>query len=161
IQWQSGSYRRFVERLGAGGRGVRDDKRGTGVLGPGGCAPALGQRGGGLRVVLDAGEGARAAVVGFFVGGPTAVRLPGCEPGRTAALILSGTSAGPPPLWYRNRFRELIARWGEGASLDMFAPSLAASDAQRESAGAFERAGASPAMARALLEALVETDVRT
>jgi pimeloyl-ACP methyl ester carboxylesterase len=65
-------------------------------------------------------------------------------------------------LWFRHRFRELIADWGQGTSLDMFAPSLASesSSSQREAAGAFERAGASPAMARALLEALVQTDVR-
>jgi DNA-binding CsgD family transcriptional regulator len=42
----------------------------------------------------------------------------------------------------------------------MFAPSLAVSDAQRELAGTFERASASPAMARTLLEALIRTDVR-
>src|SRR5215813_3186102 len=161
IQWQSGSYRRFVERLAAGARVIRYDKRGTGLSDPVACAPTLEQRSGDLRVVLDAAESARAALFGFSEGGPTAIRFAVDEPGRTAALILYGTSARPPPLWYRNRFRELIARWGEGASLDMFAPSLAASDAQRESAGAFERAGASPAMARALLEALVETDVRT
>jgi pimeloyl-ACP methyl ester carboxylesterase/DNA-binding CsgD family transcriptional regulator len=160
FQWESGSYRRFVERLAVGARVIRYDKRGTGLSDPVACAPTLEQRSEDLRAVLDAAGSARAALFGFSEGGPTAIRFAVDEPGRTAALILYGTSARPPPLWYRDRFRGLIARWGQGASLDMFAPSLAASAAQRESAGAFERAGASPAMARALLEALVETDVR-
>jgi len=162
IQWQSRPHRRFVERLAETARVIRYDKRGTGLSDPVASAPTLEQRVADLRAVLDAVDCARALLLGYSDGGPTAIAFAVDAPERTARLVLYGTSARPPPLWFRDRFRELLADWGQGASLDVFAPSLASesSDLEREAAGAFERAGASPAMARALLEALVRTDVR-
>jgi pimeloyl-ACP methyl ester carboxylesterase len=111
IQWQSRSYRRFVERLAAGARVIRYDKRGTGLSDPVACPPTLEQRAEDLRAVLDAAGSTRAALFGSSEGGPTAIRFAVDEPERTAVLVLYGTSARPPPLWYRNRFRELIASW--------------------------------------------------
>ena len=162
IQWQSRLYRRFVERLAEGARVIRYDKRGTGLSDPVASAPTLEQRVADLRAVLDAVDCERAVLVGYSDGGPTAIGFAVGAPERISRLVLYGAAARPPPLWFRDRFRELIADWGQGASLEMFAPSLASESdsSQREAAGAFERAGASPAMARALLEALVQTDVR-
>ncbi len=160
MQWGSEVTRRFVVRLAQGLRVIRYDKRGTGLSDPVACAPTLEERLDDLRAVLAAAGSTRTALLGYSEGGPTAIGLAVEEPERTSGLILYGTSARPPPLWYRQRFRELIAHWGDGTSLEMFAPSVAASAAEREAAGAFERAAASPAMARTLLEALVETDVR-
>lgn len=160
VQWQSNAHRRFIESLSAGARVIRFDKRGTGLSDPVAVPPTLEQRVRDLGAALDAVGSEHTVLFGYSEGGPTAIRFAVEHPDRTKALILYGTSARPPPLWYRNRFRTLIARWGEGASLDMFAPSVAASESQRAAAGAFERAGASPAMATALLEALIETDVR-
>jgi class 3 adenylate cyclase len=50
--------------------------------------------------------------------------------------------------------------WGDGALLDMFAPTYADDPGAREMWGRYQRAGASPAMAQRVLEALVEIDVR-
>jgi pimeloyl-ACP methyl ester carboxylesterase len=150
IQWRSRPHRRFLERLAEGGRVIRYDKRGTGLSDPVARAPTLEQRVADLRVVLDAVDSDRAVLLGYSEGGPTAIGFAVDALERTEGLILYGTSSRPPPLWFRDRFRELIADWGQGTSLDMFAPSLASesSSSQREAAGAFERAGASPAMAR-------------
>src|SRR5262249_52442184 len=66
----------------------------------------------------------------------------------------------PPPPEGAQLFRDAVARWGRGATLEMFAPSLMPSATQMETAAAFERAAASPAMAAALVDAIIQTDVR-
>lgn len=52
-----------------------------------------------------------------------------------------------------------LAHWGEGRILGIYAPSIATAE-MRQRAGAFERAAASPAMARALIGTLGLHDVR-
>jgi class 3 adenylate cyclase len=60
----------------------------------------------------------------------------------------------------RLTFSDLIENhWGEGGIVDVFAPSVAHDDRQREGFAAYERASASPSMARALIEAVAQTDV--
>jgi hypothetical protein len=66
----------------------------------------------------------------------------------------------PPPPEIARRFRDAVGRWGQGATLELLAPSLLLSATQRETAAALERASASPAMAAALVEAVVRTDIR-
>ncbi len=94
-------------------------------------------------------------------------------PERTSALIVYGSyavgrpadetlrEAGVRPEEYQRTiagFDEAVAHWGEGRLGDLLAPS-ARSDLQRSFWGVFERAGASPAMARALIEAAKQADV--
>ena len=55
---------------------------------------------------------------------------------------------------------EASTAWGEGALLDKFAPSAAEDPGVREVWGRYQRASASPAMAKAVVEALFEIDVR-
>jgi class 3 adenylate cyclase len=55
---------------------------------------------------------------------------------------------------------EIEARWGEGALLELFAPSLAKDPRAVQWWGKFQRRAASPGMARALIEMLTEIDVR-
>lgn len=160
LQWESVAYRRFVRQLAAFARVIRYDKRGTGLSDPIEAVPGLEQRVDDLRAVLDAAGSARAVVFGFSEGGPTATRFAARERGRTLGLILYGTASMPPPPEVARRFRDAVGHWGQGATLEMLAPSLLPSSAQRETAGALERAAASPAMAAALVEAVVRTDVR-
>jgi class 3 adenylate cyclase len=92
------------------------------------------------------------------------------HPDRTVALILHGASpkfsasSDWPWGWSREeidrRLDELERDWGEGALLDLFAPSRADDPAARQIWGRFQRTGASPAMGRAVYEALVELDCR-
>jgi pimeloyl-ACP methyl ester carboxylesterase len=58
------------------------------------------------------------------------------------------------------QLRMMARQWGQGDSLGMFAPTLAGELARHDRA-AFERASASPAMIRALVESLTVTDVRS
>jgi len=67
------------------------------------------------------------------------------------ALILYGTSPRRPPGTVMRQLRLMARQWGQGDSLGMFAPTLADELAHHDRA-VFERASASPAMTRALVE---------
>lgn len=161
LQWESVAYRRFVRQLAMSARVIRYDKRGTGLSDPVAAVPTLEQRVDDLGAVLDAVGSARAVVLGYSEGGPTAIGFAARMPGRTLGLILYGTASMPPPPEIARRFRDAVGRWGQGATVEMLAPSLLPSSAQREMAAALERASASPAMAAALVEAVIRTDVRS
>jgi len=57
------------------------------------------------------------------------------------------------------QLRAAAAAWGTGASIGLFARSQADDPAARQAQARFERGSASPAMARALVESLMLTDV--
>jgi pimeloyl-ACP methyl ester carboxylesterase len=160
LQWESVGYRRFVRQLASVARVTRYDKRGTGLSDPVATVPTLEQRVDDLGAVLEAAGSARAVVLGFSEGGPTAIGFAVHRPERTLGLILYGTACVPPPPEIAGRFRDAVGRWGQGATLEMLAPTLRSSSAQLETAAALERASASPAMAAALVEAVIRTDVR-
>ena len=76
------------------------------------------------------------------------------------ALIMYGTFPSGASLGGRQRVIDVVdSSWGEGNIVDIFAPSLAHDDRFREAFGVYERAAASPSMARALMRAVGETDV--
>jgi pimeloyl-ACP methyl ester carboxylesterase/DNA-binding CsgD family transcriptional regulator len=159
LQWEGVAYRRFVRQLAAFARVIRYDKRGTGLSDPVPTVPTLEQRADDLGAVLDAVGSARAVVFGFSESGPTAIRFAVREPRRMLGLVLYGTWSTPPPPEIAQLLRDAVGRWGRGATLAMLAPSLLPGSGQVEAAAALERAAASPAMAAALVEALVRTDV--
>jgi len=161
LQWESVAYRRFVRQLARFVRVIRYDKRGTGLSDPVAAVPTLEQRVDDLCAVLDAVGSARTVVLGYSEGGPTAIRFAARTPQRTLGLVLYGTFCMPPPPEIARRFRDAVGRWGQGATLELLAPSLLLSATQRETAAALERASASPAMAAALVEAVVRTDIRS
>src|SRR5262249_9890383 len=72
LQWESVAYRRFVRQLAGFARVIRYDKRGTGLSDPVAAVPTLEQRADDLCAVLDAVGSARAVVLGYSEGGPTA-----------------------------------------------------------------------------------------
>lgn len=161
LQWEGVAYRRFVRQLARFARVIRYDKRGTGLSDPVAAVPTLEQRADDLGAVLDAAGSARAVVLGYSEGGPAAIRFAVREPARTLGLVLYGTWSMPPPPEIAQLLREAVGRWGRGATLAMLAPSLLPGAGQVEAAAALERAAVSPAMAAALVEALVRTDVRS
>lgn len=161
LQWEGVAYRRFVRQLAGFARVIRYDKRGTGLSDPVAEVPTLEQRADDLGAVLDAAGSARAVVLGYSEGGPAAIRFAVREPARTLGLVLYGTWSMPPPPEIAQLLRDAVGRWGRGATLAMLAPSLLPGAGQVEAAAALERAAVSPAMAAALVEALVRTDVRS
>jgi pimeloyl-ACP methyl ester carboxylesterase len=168
--WTDPGYARFFERLGSVARVIAYDKPGTGCSDPIAHVPSIEERMRDIRCVLDAAASDCAIVMGFSEGGPAAALLAASAPERVASLILYGSFAGPPrrdadPA-LQEQWRTVVERalddvdhWGEGRSIDLFAPS-AAGRVQRRLGAAFERAAASPAMARAVIDAVAQIDVR-
>jgi pimeloyl-ACP methyl ester carboxylesterase/DNA-binding CsgD family transcriptional regulator len=160
IQWRDPGYRRFVRSLSSFCRLVRFDKRGTGLSDPVAEPPTLDQRVADLMAVIAAARCRRPIVLGFSDGGPIAITLAADHRRSVRALILYGTSPRNPPIWAMRQLRAMARHWGQGDSLGIFAPTLAGELARRDRA-AFERASASPAMVRALVESLTSIDVRS
>jgi pimeloyl-ACP methyl ester carboxylesterase/DNA-binding CsgD family transcriptional regulator len=160
IQWRDPGYRRFMRSLSSFCRLVRFDKRGTGLSDPVAKPPTLDQRVADLIAVSSAAGCRRPVVLGFSDGGPVAVALAAAHRRQVRALILYGTSPRRPPGPVMRQLRAMARQWGQGDSLGMFSPTLAGELARHDRA-AFERASASPAMIRALVESLTGTDVRS
>ena len=83
------------------------------------------------------------------------------RPDRVRGLILYGTGARSAPPEIVKRFRATVDDWGDGGTLDMFAPSLSGDPIARQQRGRLERAAASPALARATFEAVGDSDVQS
>ena len=158
LQWQQPSYRRFVTALEHACRVIRFDKRGTGLSDPTDALPSMDERVADLAAVIDAAGSQTAVVFGVSDGGRGAIAFAAAHPARVLGLILYGTSyRGPRPGLLR-RYRSIVSRWGESGLVELVAPSLVDAG-NREYAGAFERAAASPGMAAALIDSMSRADV--
>jgi class 3 adenylate cyclase len=173
LQWTDVGFSRFCQRLGSFTRLILYDKPGTGLSDPIPHVPTLEERVADIAAVLDVVGSKQAALFGFSEGGPVCALFAATLPERTAALILYGTYACGRPSQDELRdagasieeyervvsgFNDVVAHWGEGRLGRLIAPSVEG-ELQRRFWGIFERAGASPAMARALIEASMRADV--
>jgi pimeloyl-ACP methyl ester carboxylesterase len=147
------------------------DWRGTGLSDPVARAPTFDEHMNDMRAVMAAAGCERAAVLGFSAGGLLAALFAATHPERTEALILWDGFATvnlhlddepDREVWPRLRRLHLDAleHWGEGRFLYMVAPTVADNAEIRGAYGQFERAAVSPAMARALFEAVEDADIR-
>jgi pimeloyl-ACP methyl ester carboxylesterase len=132
------------------------DRRGTGLSDRVGELPALDERMDDARAVMDAAGIKRAALLGISEGGPLAVLFAATYPERCRALVLYGAfarfSSWFPTEEGLNAFLEYIDQaWGTGGILATFAPSRQNDPAFQQWWGRFERQGASPAAAIALM----------
>ena len=173
LAWTDPDLARLWRRLASFARVIVYDKPGTGLSDPIMHVPTLEERRDDIRTVLDEVGSERTVLLGFSEGGPTCVLFAATDPERVESLVLYGAFAcsepgeeildGPDRVAAYERsdaaLRDLEANWGEGKSLDYFAPSVA-SRLQRSAFATFERAAASPAMARRLIEASRRIDVR-
>jgi pimeloyl-ACP methyl ester carboxylesterase/DNA-binding CsgD family transcriptional regulator len=159
LQWEDTAYRSFVRRLARFSTVIRYDKRGTGLSDPVSSAPTLEERVDDLAAVIAEVGVARPVLAGVSEGGPIAIRF-AAEHKSVAGLVLYGTSARPPPPWFVEKAGPAIAAWGSGASLDLFAPSLADDHSARATRARLERGSASPAMIREIVAASALIDVR-
>jgi class 3 adenylate cyclase len=162
LDWAEPLQTHFLHRLGSFCRLIRFDKRGTGLSDPVPEVSTLEERMEDVHAVMDAAGSERAALFGVSQGGSMAALFAATYPERTAALIVYGSfiagSTISDAVW--NRILEAIDNhWGEGANLELFAPSVAHEEIRRTFIGTYERASASPGMARALVEADRRTDV--
>jgi pimeloyl-ACP methyl ester carboxylesterase len=120
---------------------------------------------------LDEVGSERAALFGTGIGGSLAMVFAATYPERTSALVLLNSTArssaapdypfGIDREWRERTQRAMRQAWGQAAVLQLQAPELAADDRFRDWYGRFERYGASPGMALAVLKMVHDLDVRS
>jgi class 3 adenylate cyclase len=168
LQWSDPGFARFLRRLASFSRLILFDKTGTGISDPLGHVATLEERRDEILAVMDAVGSEQASFLAFSEGGPATMLLAASVPERVRSLVLYGTFAYTNPddergrEWYTRAvpvMDDILEHWGEGRGMSMFAPSLD-SEMQRRFYAIFERASASPRMARALVEHVMSIDVR-
>src|SRR5262245_46007773 len=174
VAWEEPSVARFFQRLASFSRLILFDKRGTGLSDRVAHSdlPTLEQRMDDVRAVMDAVGSERAALFGQSEGGPMCALFAATYPGRTAALIMSGSfskrlrSPDYPlavTLEEREAFVEAMVKgWGtpESVHLRQTAPSVMHDEGYRRWWARLQRMGASPGAVRALARMNHEIDVR-
>jgi class 3 adenylate cyclase/pimeloyl-ACP methyl ester carboxylesterase len=177
LLWPDPGFNRFLERLGSFARVIVYDKPGTGLSDPVPYVPTLEERVEDMRLLLDEVGSEHAVLMGISEGGPQTLLFAATYPERMTSLVIYGSfpkgtvameDLEALPEEFRiepsrieemqRRMDEVLDNWGRGLAIDIFAPS-AANPLQRRFYGTFERAAASPAMARALVEAARKVDV--
>jgi class 3 adenylate cyclase len=163
--WDHPAPARFLRRLAAMGKVVIFDKRGTGMSDRVGGVPHLDQRMDDIRAVMDAVGFKRANLIGISEGGAMCQLFAATHPARVDAMVLIGTYVS-----YResvlsgdrlDHFLRLIdSHWGEGMSVETFAPSMAGDKAFRQWWAKYERLSASPGAVTALTHMNCEIDIR-
>jgi class 3 adenylate cyclase len=169
FEWDDPMLSSLFQRLASFCRLICFDKRGIGLSDRNVGAPTLEQRMDDVRAVMDAVGSERAALVGVSEGGPMSILFAATYPERTAALVLYGSLARSRedidyPHGIEQTFADLYRifddGWGNGESLRVFGPSVADNEESRQYMGRFERTSGSPATMRAMLDTLVDMDVR-
>jgi pimeloyl-ACP methyl ester carboxylesterase/DNA-binding CsgD family transcriptional regulator len=171
--WTWPAHARFLRLLTAGRRLIVFDKRGTGLSDPV-ADPSrltLEQRMDEVRAVMDAAGSSRATLFGFSEGAALSMLFAATYPSRTSGLILygalisglldpeaSGTASvfkDPARAW------EIMRQvWGTGQFLAPFGPSAARLESGLAHIARFERHGASPAAAYAIIRMAGAIEVR-
>jgi pimeloyl-ACP methyl ester carboxylesterase len=163
LSWAMPSVTAMYRRLASFSRLILYDKAGTGISGQIAHVPTLEQRMEEALAVLDAAGSREAAVLGLSEGGLMSVLFAATYPERTRALALYGSfPCGrydddlPPELRapaerLSGEMARVVDHWGEG---------WIAEGKRSWNLGFFERAAASGAMARAMVDVARGLDVR-
>ena len=160
LQWDEPSTVRLFERFASYVRLVRFDRRGTGLSDPTEGPPTLEQQMEDLDAVMDAAGLTRAALLGAVEAGLCAMYA-ASYPERVSALVLvnvapAGALGGATP-----QFLDVIENhWGEGRMLPLLVPSRVGDRRFEEWWMRYERASASAAMTRRIIDLFVQTDLR-
>jgi class 3 adenylate cyclase len=162
--WDDPSAARWLNRLGRFVRVIMFDKRGTGLSDRIGPMPTMEQRVDDVRAVMDAANSERAAILGISEGGSLAALFAATCPERCRALLLYGAFARfsawfPTPERLQGFFHYVEERWGTGANVATYAPSLKHDRAFQGWWARRERLGASPAAAKELMTMNSEIDI--
>ncbi|MGE5408293.1 MAG: adenylate/guanylate cyclase domain-containing protein [Syntrophothermus sp.] len=171
LQWESPLLSHFFRRLGAFARVIVFDRRGVGLSDPVDGVATLEERMDDIRAVMDAAGSERAALLGMSEGATVCMLFAATYPERTSALVLWGamarSTADEDYPWAASKEAlieaelELIGPlWGQGATIDIFSPSLAGDCQAREFNARIERGAGSPMRAWQIMNMFLETDVR-
>lgn len=173
LAWTEPRFASFIRRLAGFARVIMFDKPGTGLSDPITHIPTVEERAEDIGTVLDAAGSSRAVLMGFSEGVSSCVVYAATTPERVESLVLFGgifvglpgsellTLAGITEDVVRDRWGRMdaaVANWGSGDTIELLCPS-ATSPAERRFWGLFERAAASPRMARGLNRAAQGIDV--
>ncbi len=171
VFWEYPPFVRFVSRLATFARVIVFDRRGVGLSDPVFEVPTLETRADDIRAVMDSVGSSRAALLAVSEAAPMSIVFAATFPDRVRSLVLCGgmarATADEDYAWATPRdalvasSQELVLpHWGEGATAEIYSPSAAHDRQTREFYARLERQGASPAMAVAMFEAFLDTDVR-
>jgi class 3 adenylate cyclase len=171
LVWESPALTHFVERLASFARVILFDRRGVGLSDPLSAPATLEERMDDVRAVMDAAGSERAALLGASEGGTMCMLFAATYPERTSALVLCGAMArstwaedypwAPEKEAAEESLHQLLAPvWGKGASLEIFAPSLADNEQALEFQARYERQAASPMRVQRFFEMFLDLDVR-
>lgn len=168
--WDEPVYAAFLRRLGSVGQVTIFDKRGSGLSDPVVEWPDKGERCEDMRAVMDAAGVQRATLFGVCDGGAMCVRFAARYPERVAGLVLFGVPArllacpgfewGWSEEFHASFLAAFEAAWARGDGLELMDPSVAFDRRYRALFARLLRLGASPGMARRLLEADRDLDLR-
>jgi class 3 adenylate cyclase len=159
MMWDDPTTARYLQRIGSFARLALFDRRGTGHSDPVERPPTLEQQMDDLRAVMDAAGFERAALFGVADAGLCAMYA-ASRPDKVTALVLWGVTPVVAPEARDAFLRVLEGQWGTGGLLPLYAPSRAEDSRFVEWFARYERAAASPGMARKLLDLAVQTDIR-
>jgi pimeloyl-ACP methyl ester carboxylesterase len=161
--WDEPRLARWLNKLGGFSRVVLFDKRGTGLSDRVAHLPHMDERMDDLRAVMDAVGIERASLLGVSEGGSLAALFAASHPERIQSLVLLGSFAQFRRTTTDEAFDRMIRymddAWGTGRILRAFAPSMADDAALKQWWGKFERLGASPSAAIALMRMNREIDI--
>jgi class 3 adenylate cyclase len=169
--WEHAPAARYLDAIASFARVIMFDRRGSGLSDRVAQAPTLEERMDDVRAVMDAANSERAVLLGISEGVPMSILFAATYPERVRALVSSGGLArtawaddypiGTPPEALLESGTELLfPYWGQGAVLDVVAPTQADNADVRAFFGRMERESATPGMMLGLAAMFLEIDVR-
>lgn len=171
LLWEAAPAAAFYRRLGEFCRVILFDKRGMGLSDRVAKPPTLEERTDDIRAVMGAAHSDEAVLFGLSQGVATSLMFATTFATHVSRLILCGGLArcveGPDYPW-APRLEDALAanaefigpNWGTGASIEIFAPTVANDPTARAWWAKLERSAASPGMLSGAALMALETDVR-
>ena len=170
LVWENPVFAHSRKRMSSFARALYFDKRGTGLSDRDSGIPSLDERVEDLSAVMNAAEVERAAFVGSSEGGPLSLLFAAIYPDRVSALVLWDSFAcllrNDEQPWALDPksfewFVGFVAdNWGSGEVFRFMGPSAADDPQLAEWCGRYERFGASPGAAEAVVRLAGSIDVR-
>lgn len=169
FMWDWPITRTFYDRLGALGRVVAFDKRGTGLSDRESGVPSMDERIEDIAAVMDAADMEEAVLFGFSEGGPMSLVFAAAFPERVRAVAAYGCwpcgtfHPDVPGSEEVHRFCQYMLDnldgWGQGVGLE-FWTEMEMTEEERLASGQRRLSGGSPGVARQLLKMIQSTDIR-